>query len=334
MDDRIYAGIDVSARELVVVRQAPEGCSQRKFSNDEPGYQALLGFLSPNGPNLEARVCLEPTGVYSIGVALFLHQASGVELMVPNPRAVRSFANAWMSRGKTDPQDARVLLEFAQRMPFVPWTPPLGCWAELKELVRYDRSLRQELAAVRNRVHRTEVNPTSPPAVRASLDRRIESLKQEIAHIETEQRTLIASDPELKQAFDLLVSMPGLGPMTATHLLAEVLGLPKDMQAKQWVAMAGLDVRERASGTSVRGRPRLSKVGNRHIRQVLYLSAMAAVRGPNAFREFYQRLLQRGKKKRQGLVAVMRKMLHGIYGILRYREPFNPKKLFPAQNSA
>jgi transposase len=207
-----------------------------------------------------------------------------------------------MSRGKTAPQDARVLLEFGQRMLFVPWTPPIGHGAERKELVRYERSLRKELAAARNRSHRAQGSPTRPQAIQASLERRIEALTQEIASIEAEQRALIESNQELQQAFRWLVSVPGIGLHTAVPRLAKLLDLPKDMQAKQWGAMAGWDVRERTSGTSLRGRPRLLKMGNRHMRHVLYLSAMAAVRWPNAFREFYQQLLQRGKKKCQTLL--------------------------------
>lgn len=328
MCECVYAGIDVSARTLSVARETTKGLAKRSFTNDSTGHRQLLQFLGSSHGLV--RVCLEPTGIYSVAVALALHDAEGIEVSVPNPKAVHNFGEAWMTRQKTDSQDSIVLLEFARRMPFKRWCPPPENWAMLRELVRYERALKRDLAAARNRLHKAASSPWSPPVVRASLEHRIAGLKEDIAEIMATARGVIESDNVLRECSSLVQTIPGIGPNIASHLLAELLGLPDDMDVKQWVAMAGLDVRERTSGTSLKGKPRISKTGNRHVRRVLYLAAMAAVRWQSCFRWFHDRLLARGKKRRQSLVAVMRKMLHAVYGILRHRQPFDPLRLFPA----
>ena len=135
MDKSDFAGIEVSQDELLVaLRRDEQPLPLQSFPNSPEGHRAVARYLTRQGRGV--RVCLESTGVYGLDVALLLQKQAGIEVMVANPRAVRHFAHALMERGKTDPLDARVLLEFAARMPFQPWQPPSATALHLCGLAR------------------------------------------------------------------------------------------------------------------------------------------------------------------------------------------------------
>ncbi len=123
--------------------------------------------------------------------------------------------------------------------------------------------------------------------------------------------------------------MPGIGEASALYLLAELLLLPTGLSVRQWVAHSGLDPQHHQSGSSVLKPSRISRHGNRHLRQALYMPALVAVRHDPHLRSFYETLQQRHKRKLQALVAVARKILHAIYGMFRHSCPYNGSRLFP-----
>ena len=141
-------------------------------------------------------------------------------------------------------------------------------------------------------------------------------------------RKLIAQDPQLVDRFELLDSVPGIGKTSAVQLLGELGVLAPDLEARQWVAYAGLDPRQYTSGTSVHKKPRISKAGNKHLRHALFMPALVAVRHDPHFRTFYQHLLAKGKFKMQALVAVMRKLLHALHAMFKNHQPYDGSKLF------
>ena len=140
---------------------------------------------------------------------------------------------------------------------------------------------------------------------------------------------LIATDPILQERFEQLDSIPGIGTTSAIALLAELNLFAAGLNVRQWVAMAGLDPREYSSGTSVRKKTRISKVGDLHLRRALYMPALVAVRHDPHLGAFYNRLLAKGKSKLQALVAVMRKLLHAIFGLFKHHQHYDGSKLFP-----
>ena len=151
------------------------------------------------------------------------------------------------------------------------------------------------------------------------LTRRIDELaRQALGRLDESER--------LRSAFEHLVSIRGVGRKSAILLLGELAMLPSDMSVREWVAFAGLDPKQHRSGTSVEQRERISKVGNARIRRSLYMPALVAVQHEPEVRAFYEKLIGKGKKPRVALVAVMRKLLHAIYGMpwarprLRWRE--------------
>jgi transposase len=275
------------------------------------------------------RVVLESTGLYGLDLACALHRAAPrIEVMVANPRAVRHFASALMQRSKNDRLDAVVLREFAARMPFQPWSAPSPPAFALGALARRLETLTEQCTAEKNRLHATQLSAAIPLAVRRDLQRSVRSIERAIARLTREALRLLERDPLLGSSYRLLLTAKGIGPTSALRLLAETALLSEDLDVRQWVAYAGLDPREYQSGSSVHQKVRISKSGNRHLRRALYMPALVAARYEPHLRGFYQHLLAQGKCKKQALVAVMRKLLHAIYAMLKYRQPYDGAKLY------
>jgi transposase len=182
----------------------------------------------------------------------------------------------------------------------------------------------------RNRLHALQATATPLAVVVDDVEANIAYLAQRVEHLTAQAKRLIAAHTELQAAFDRLVSIPGVAAHSAVQLLPELLVLPSDMTVRQWVAHAGLDPRAHQSGTSVEKPARLSKVGNAHIRRALFMPALVAVRHNAHVRAFFDKLIARGKTPLQAYVAVMRKLLHAIYGMLTTGTDFIGEKFHAA----
>jgi transposase len=262
-------------------------------------------------------------------VALWLSAHGGIELMVANPRAVLHFAQARMQRNKNDQLDAVMLREFALRMEFTAWTRPTQSTLELWAIARRLQALTKQCTAEKNRQHAAGVSQAMPACVRASVARTLRSLQREIQKLRGLARRCIAGDARLQRRYQLLRTVPGIGESSALQILAEWALLPDDRDVRQWVAYAGLDPREYSSGSSVKKRARISKVGNRHLRCALFMPALVASHCEPHLRGFYQHWVAEGKKKKQALTAVARKMLHAIFGMFRWDRPYDGERVYP-----
>ena len=325
-------GIEVSGRTLVVaLRRGDQDEPLREFASTAEGHQGVRRFLQRSSQPV--RVCLESTGLYGLDLALTLHQA-GVPVMVANPRAVRHFATALMQRSKTDRLDVQVLCEFAARMPFQLWRPPSPAARKLVAVARRLEALTEMMTAEKNRLHAASLSEALPAIVRRDLMRSIQNQQRAIERLTRAAQEFVLSDRELARRYELLLSIPGFGPTSAVHTLAELTLLPADLDVRQWVAYAGLDPRECTSGTSVHKKVRISKAGNKHLRRALYIPALVAVQHQPQVRAFYEHLLARGKTKMQALVAAMRKLLHAIYGMFKHHQLFEGAKVYPLTRAA
>ncbi len=328
MDKTDHAGIEVSANQLLVaLRREEQTLPLKSFLNTPEGQRAVLRYLARKGHRV--RVCMESTGVHGLDLARLLQKRTGVEVMVANPRAVRHFAQALMERSKTDPLDARVLLEFVMRMPFPPWQPPSATALHLCALARRLQSITDLSTAEGNRLHAACAAQALPAVIRQDLRRSIAFHQRALARLTRQALALIARDPLLQERFEQPDSFPGIAATSAIALLAERSLLAAGLDVRQWVASAGLDPREYSSGTSVRRKTRISKAGNRHLRRAPYMPALVAVQHDPHLRTLYQHLLDRGKSKLQALFAVMHKLWHAIFGIFKHRQPYDGSKLFP-----
>lgn len=250
--------------------------------------------------------------------------------MVANPRHVKGFAQACAQRApprrggrETDRADARMILRFAQAMPFEPWTPPAPAVVELRAMSRRIAALVTERTREKNRLHALRASAAHSRLVARDIEVNLRHLERRIDQMQTQAVALVGEHAALAEAFRHLTSVKGIAARTAVTLLAELLVLPPGMTARQWVAHAGLDPREITSGSSVRGTVRISKVGNVHLRRALYMPALVASRSEPRVKAYYEELVAKGKKPK---VAVMRKLLHAAHGMLRHGEDFDGER--------
>jgi transposase len=321
-----YCGLEISQRVLGVCLKIDKSFEHFEVANTGSGHRQLTKLLCTRGP---VRVCMEATGDYGFDVASVLSGRDEIELMVANPRDVRRFAEALGRRGKTDRIDAEVLCEHAERMPFRRYQPPPASALALRSVTRRIQALTEQCAGEKNRLHAASLSAYRPPCVRASLKRLIAALEREGRKLLEQAERIIHQDPWLEERYQLMLTVPGLGPKTTPLLLGELAVLNPALQPRQWVAHAGLDPRPAESGSSLRKPRRISKKGNRILRAGLYMPALVAVRHDPHLKAFYLRLQNRGCEKLQALTAAMRKLLHAIWGIWNHLTPFDGKTLFP-----
>jgi transposase len=320
---KTWAGVDVSAKTLMAKRRKNEADETREFPNDAGGHRELRKWVGKG-----ARVCMEATGVYHLQLALMLAGA-GVEVMVINPRVAKDFGRALMNRSKTDRVDASTLLEYVYRMDFVAWKAPSAAVLELRELGRRLSELVRTGAEEKNRFHAKKVAAISRTVI-SDVEAHVAQIEKRVKQIEKAAAVVIRGDAGLSEQYAILTKIPGVARRSAILLLTELAVLDPTMTVKQIVGHAGLDPREYESGSSVKKPARISKLGNARLRAILYMNALTAIRHDRGARLFYARLMARGKKKMQAIVAVMRKLLHGIWIVLQRRVPFDSSILFAA----
>ena len=310
---------------MVVEREGKREVA-RRFANTPAGHQELKRCLTRG--RAPVRVCLESTGLYGLDLALLLHGDSRFEIMVANPRAVRNFAQALFERSKNDPIDARVLVEYAERMPFQAWQPPSPAALQVTALARRIHALTEQATMEKNRLHAVSATATTLRILVQDLKRSIQSLKRAQTRLTREAKKIVSADAELQHRFSILLSVPGIGEISALQLLGELALVPVGADVRQWVAYAGLDPRQYSSGSSLQKRTRISKVGNRHLRRALYMPALTAVQHDPAWRAYYLHLQAAGKCKMVALVAVMRKLLHAIFGMFKHGSLFDRSRVY------
>jgi transposase len=322
MSSHEIVGIDVAARTLVAI--GDEVVLQPAYANTPDGRRALVTALGRS--KRPVRVVLEATGIYFLDLACEL-AAAGIEVMVLNPKAAHHFAEAILQRRKDDPVDAAMLREYGRRMAFVRWTPPRPELFAVRALAREAQAQTKAVTAAKNRLHALTAATLTPARLIRALERQIRASEALIDQLITAARELIAGDGELQRLFERTDSVPGFAAKGAVMVMAELVILPP-MGARQWVAQAGLDVREERSGTSLARKPRISRRGNKRLRQALFFPALTAARCCPEAGAFVDRLVARGKTKLQAIIALMRKLLHALHALWRNNEDFNAAKLF------
>ncbi|MDP3742714.1 MAG: IS110 family transposase [Methylotenera sp.] len=309
-------GIDISKAKFdVALLVGGKVKKSRVFDNNLAGFKALsLWLIKQDISHLQA--CMEATGTYGDELATYLVD-QGFEVSVVNPAQIKSFSGAQLNRAKTDKADAKLIAQFCASMHPMAWVPPPVHVRELQALV-------QRLAALLQ-MERQELNRfgTAAPVIQPSIKAVLATIKVEIKAVERMIRDHIDRHPDLKDQSILLDSIPGIGVATIARLLAFVGDVHRFNDAKALAAFVGLNPTVHQSGSSVRGKSRLSKKGNATIRKALYMPAIVARRYNPIIKAFAQRLKKAGKSNMLIIGAVMRKLLHIIYGVLKSGKPFD-----------
>jgi transposase len=286
-----FLGIDLSKETFHAFLLSDRANAKKVFPNTPKGFEQLTTWLKNRHAD-EVHICMEATGAYWEALALYLH---GLErhVSVVNPARIKAFAQSELLRTKTDAVDAALIARFCKSQSPEPWVPPPPEIRVLQALMRHCDHLKKTRAQ-----QSVYAQSSGSTVVTASIREVIATLDEQIAQVEQKIRQHFNDHPDLKRRRDLLTSIPGIGDTTAGSILSEIPHLDRFESAKAVAAFAGLSPRERRSGTSIHGRPRMCKTGNARIRKALYMPAMVALRCNPILRIFAERLSAAGKHKR------------------------------------
>jgi len=308
-------GIDIAKQKIEVALLVSDKVKNKSFKNSMEGFESLALWLSKLGIE-RVHACLEATGNYGEDLAIFLHEA-GHTVSIINPARIKGFAQSELVRTKTDKIDAGVIARFCLAMKPDPWAPPSPEIRALRALVRRADSLIDMLTQEKNRLG------TAHESILPLVKKHIAYLEKENKKIRDQIADLIDRNPELRRKKDLLASIPGIGKATTAILLAELDDLRKFRHVRELVAFIGLAPRETLSGSSIKGKPRLCKTGHARLRKALYMPALVSIRY-NLMIAFYERLREKGKNGKVMVCAIMRKLVHIIFGVLKSGKKYDP----------
>lgn len=309
-------GIDIAKRKFDVALLIADKMTVGNFDNEPAGFAKLERWLEKYGVE-RVHACLEATGTYGEALAEYLYHTGRVVSLV-NPARIKGFGQSELSRTKTDKADAQLIARFCRVMRPEPWQPLAPEVKELQSLVRRLEALNDMLDQERNRLESAE------GLVRDSIQRVIAHLQQEIKATRTLIRTHIDRHPDLRGKRDLLETIPGIGSGTSAMILAEFGDVTRFSNAGSMASFCGLTPRHRQSGSSVRGRSMISKTGSSRIRKALFMPALAAIRFNPVIAALRARLKANGKHPMVIVCAIMRKLIHLAYGVLKSGRPFDP----------
>ncbi len=315
-----YVGIDIAKRKFDLFWSSSETGKRRTkvFLVSPDGLKEMLEWLAKHDlrPN-NTHLAMEATGQYYEPVAEALFNAS-YTVSVVNPLQIKRFGEATMQRQKTDKADAGLIARYCAQCNPRPWTPPPAEIRELQRLVARLDAVKDMLSQEKNRRHE------SLGAALESVERMLSSLEAEETLVEKLIQDHIDRHPDLRDKQELLCSIPGVAERTSATLMA---WLPVDRftDVREAVAFIGLSPKHKQSGSSVRGKSRLCKVGHARLRKALYMPALAAKTHNPAAKALALRLEEAGKTGKLAITAVMRKLVHWAVGVLKSGKKFDPQ---------
>lgn len=323
-------GIDCAQQELVCCfgELTSELEAQLKASktlrNTDEGIHRLLAWVDRlAASSVELLFVVEATGVYHQRLAYELHRQRR-KVVVVLPSRASKFAQTLKVRTVTDGTAAKALMQMGLEKQLELWSPPHPIFARLKQLTRERKRLKDEISRLKNQRHADGVAVQTLPGTLRRIAQRLELAGEHIKAIEQQIETVIAENDHISRQFGYVCSINGVGLMTAATVVSEADGFAMVRNVRQLVSYAGYDVVEKQSGTSVRGKARISKKGNTYIRRALYFPAITAVRHEGRLSRFYERLYCKHDIKMKAYTAVQRKLLILIYTLWSKQEPYDP----------
>jgi transposase len=318
-------GIDVSKKKLDAALLAGGKLKYKVVENTAKGYADLVVWLRKQDVVIEdIHACMESTGVYSEPVALGL-LALGLKVSMVNPTQIKGFGQSENIRNKNDRADAGVIARYCATMRPPLWQPPSPELRHLRSLTDRQAVVKDMRQQEENRLEGyTFVNDI---AMQANAQRLIAIFDEELKRLGREIDDHIDRHPDLKRDVDLMTSIPGLGRVTAAKVISRVGDIRRFTDAKKLAAYLGVTPKQRQSGSSVRGRSTISRMGSGEVRTAMYMPAITAIRYNPMIAAFAERLSANGMAKMAVVVAAMRKLVHQIYGVVCSGQPFDPNYL-------
>lgn len=289
---------------------------EKKFANSLKGFKAFYKWTEARkDKDIPISFTMEATGVYYEELAYFLKEQKEV-VHVVLPIKAKKFIESLDGNSKTDKIDAKKLGQMGCERKLRTWELLSPNLRKLKMLTRERDSLIQEGTVIKNQLHAIKHSSMFLKDSVKRYDKRIEFLKKQIKQIEKEINLLIDQDDELKNKIQKITTIPGVGIITAVIIISDTNGFASIKSIKQLSIYAGLDVKLSQSG-KWKGKPKISKKGNSHIRKALYFPAFSIVRYSKCYNMFYKRIEDKNNKSKCMIayVAVQRKILGLIYTI-------------------
>lgn len=332
------AGIDVAQKELVVTLGrmlddfSIELFSYKVFKNNDSGVKLLVDWVNKlTDYEVPVRYVMEATGVYHQKLAYYLVD-NGCQISIVLPNKISNYIRTLELKTITDKSCSQAIAQFGLERKLDKWAKPKSIYKELQQLTRERDQIVQERSVIKNQIHaeKTESEPNQKSLER--MQARIRFLNSQEKEIKADITDIVSKDPDLKQVINNITTIPGVGELTAVIVLAETNGFELIRNKSQLSSYAGLDVKEKQSGTSVKGKPRISKKGNRNLRKSMHLPSLTAVKWDENFKNIYARLISKNGIKMKALVAVQRKILELIYILFKNETVYD--KEYITKNSA
>ena len=305
-------GVDISKDVFDVYSSV---CGYSQFKNDTSGFKQFLKSLSQ-----DSLVVMEATGYYHYRLAQFLYKSS-IPVSVVNPLSVKRFLQMKLAKVKTDKSDAKAICHYGLSNEVPQYNSLTEVQAECLQLFGLMDSYLKKRTATKNKLHGEESLGLPSKYVYRSLQRDLKHLNKEVKGIE--ERLLALVKQEQQQQLSLLTSIPGIGIKTALFLVVITDGFTKFEKASELCSYVGITPTIRESGSSVRGKSRISKVGNQKLRNLLFLCAFNACKYNRACKGLYDRIVAKGKSKKLALIAVANKLLKQAFAIAKSGLPYD-----------
>lgn len=317
------AGIDVAQKELVVSLGkmyddwSPEIYAHKPFPNTEAGFIALIIWVkNQTRQDVAVRFVMEATGVYHESLAYFLTD-KGFEVSIVLPNKISNYFRTLEVKTITDKTASEAITLFGLERKLDSWQQPKGLYKQLRQLTRERGQLVEERTTIKNQLHAEQAEAEPNKKTISRIKKRIELLNKQEKEIKAEIEELIKEDKEMKDLLVILCSLPGVGVLTAITVLAETNGFDLIRNKRQLASYAGFDVKEKQSGTSVKGKSRISKKGNKYLRKAMHFPALTAIRCDERFKAVFARIVSKHGIKMKAAVAVQRKLLEMMYTLYK-----------------
>lgn len=297
----------------------------KAFVNSKTGFTNLLKWVKKHTDStLELMYVVEATGVYHEELAYYLSDLS-FPICIVLPSKIKHFRRSMEIKTDNDKTASIGIAEFGLLKKLEPWKRPSPVLRKIREILRERTQLSSACTSSKNQLHAVQHGVMQSTRTEKRIKDRIKFLEKQIAEIEKEVEELLLNEAWLKAKVDKICSIKGIGIITALTIIAETDGFALIRNKRQLVSYSGLDVVEKSSGISVRGRSRISKRGNSQIRRALYFPALSAVMHNPGLKEDYARIVSKTSIKMKGLVAIERKLLVLIYTLWKNDERYDPE---------
>jgi len=320
-----YVGIDISKSSFDVAIEKDNRYHHYQFSNDRAGFKEVVKII-----NREDSWCvMEASGPYYLKLAWYLREQQ-IPVSVINPLVIRRFCQMRLVRAKTDKKDAAMIAEYGKTERPKEWRAEDAYVMELKQMQAYIDLLEKTHTGLVNQMEALYQSPVLSADVKKGLMKMLKQVEQQIK--ETEKKMELIITKQHGKLFKQVKSVPGIGKKTGLLLVVVSGGFTKFENAKQLSSYLGLSPRIFVSGTSVKGKARICKMGMSRARAMLYVCSWSAIKCNKACKELYQRLLSKGKAKRLALIAVANKLLKQVFAVatkgMLYDENYLQKTCF------